>query len=208
MPAGNMYPEALKQAMQYFSRLPGVGRRSAERMALAVLDWPEEQCRQFGELLRDLPRKIHPCRQCGNFTEDDLCPLCRDETRQQDALCIVEQATQIPVIEGSGCFRGRYLVLGGKLSPLSGRGPESLNLAMLRARLDGGDIKEVILATSADVEGEATASFLVQELAPYSVTVSRIAFGVPVGSDVSYSDSATMAMALSGRRIVKRPDHD
>jgi recombination protein RecR len=197
--AGTHYPQALQQLMSYLSRLPGVGRRSAERLALAIMTWPELQVEQLGQALLELKQKIRPCASCGNYAEEELCPICRDPERQRSVLCVVEQASQIVVLENSGSFQGLYHVLGGKLSPLSGKGPAELRIKELDERLRQGEISELILATSPDVEGEATAQFLAQEFAALPVTISRIASGVPVGADLSYADAATIAMALSGR---------
>lgn len=197
------YPSALQRLIALFGRLPGVGKRTAERLALAVLDWPDEQIRQFGDDLLHLKERVTFCPVCGNLAEGDLCGICRAPDRKSDVICVVEQAAQIPVIEGSGCFRGLYHVLGGKLVPLEGKGPADLRIAELRERLTGGEVAEVIVATSPDVEGEATAHFLAEEFADLPVIFSRIAAGVPVGADLSYADAATMAVALGGRRSIR-----
>lgn len=193
------YPQALQNVMSYFSRLPGIGKRSSERLALAVMAWPDGQAEQFGEALLELKKKVHPCAVCGNFAEEELCELCQDPQRQRQVVCVVEQASQIVVLENSGSFKGLYHVLGGKLSPLSGKGPGELRIKELEKRLREGDIAELIIATSPDVEGEATAHYLAQEFAALPVAITRIASGVPVGSDLNFADSATIAMALSGR---------
>lgn len=197
--AAPQYPQALQHIMSFFSRLPGVGRRTAERLALAIMTWPEEQIGQFGQALAELKKKVRPCASCGNYAEDELCVICRDPERQRNVLCVVEQASQIIVLENSGSYQGLYHVLGGKLSPLSGKGPEELRIKELSERLRRGDISEMIIATSPDVEGEATAHFLAQEFAALPMTITRIASGVPVGADLNFADAATIAMALSGR---------
>lgn len=181
-------------------KMPGVGRRSAERLAMSMLKWSGNDLSGFAEVLATLKMTIRPCRRCGNLAEGDLCELCRDATRQQDVICVVEQPSQIVTIENSGSFRGLYHVLGGRLAPLSGKGPEALRIGELRERIAGGGIRELILATSPDVEGEATAHFLAREFALPGLTVTRIAAGVPVGADLNYADAATLSMAMSGRR--------
>lgn len=197
--AATQYPQALQHVMSFFSRLPGVGRRSAERLALAMMAWPEQQTEQFGQALLELKNKVRPCAVCGNYAEDELCAICQDPDRQRSVLCVVEQASQIIVLENSGSYKGLYHVLGGKLSPLSGKGPEELRIKELAVRLRQGEISEMIIATSPDVEGEATAHYLAQEFAALPMTITRIASGVPAGADLNFADAATITMALSGR---------
>lgn len=196
------YPEALQHIIACFSRLPGIGRRTAERLAMAIMSWPEEHLTDFGTALCELRQRVHPCAICGNFTEEQTCSICQDETRQRGLLCVVEHASQVLTIENSACFHGLYHVLGGKLSPLSGKGPDDIRLAELQERLRQQPITELIIATSPDVEGEATAHFIANMLADLPITISRIAAGVPVGSDLNFADAATLAMALQGRRQI------
>lgn len=200
MNANDTYPEALRRLVAYFQRLPGVGGRTASRLALALLDWPDELLQGFGQELAALRANVHWCRECGNLADGERCRICAAPDRDRSLVCVVEVATQIPVIESSGCYRGLYHVLGGRLLPLEGVGPESLRIAELHDRLQEGGVAELILATSPDVEGEATAHFLAAEFAGAGVRITRIAAGVPVGADLSYADAATMARALGGRR--------
>lgn len=193
-------PSPLLRLIEQLSHLPGVGRRTAERMALAMLQWPEESLAAFGREILALRQNIRPCRVCGNYAEHDTCPICLALDRQHHLLCVVEHAGQIGVIENSGSYRGVYHVLGGRLSPLNGLGPEDLSLPRLRERLESGAIREMIIATSPDLEGEATAHFLAQEFAPLPLLITRIASGLPAGSDLSYTDAATMTLAIGGRR--------
>jgi recombination protein RecR len=193
------YPEALHHVIACFSRLPGIGRRTAERLAMAIMSWPEEHLSDFGTALCELRQRVHPCAICGNFTEEPTCSICRDDTRQRGLLCVVEHASQVMALENSACFHGLYHVLGGKLSPLNGKGPADLRLAELQERLRQHPITELIIATSPDVEGEATAHYIAGMLADLPITISRIAAGVPVGSDLNFADAATLAMALQGR---------
>lgn len=198
------YPEALATLVAALMRLPGIGRRTAERLALALLEWPDETLADLGDRIRRLKTDIRPCRQCGNLSEGGLCRVCADPRRDTHQVCVVEEAVQIPVIERAGCFRGLYHVLGGRLTPLEGKGPQDLRIELLRQRLAAGDVTELIIATSSDVEGEATAAYLCEEFGRLpGVTLSRIAAGVPVGSDLSFADPATIAMALKSRHPMK-----
>lgn len=197
------YPPSLQRLIGYFSKLPGVGKRSAERLALSTLKWSEKDLQGFAAALSDLHRLIHPCAVCGNLAEGELCPLCSDTSRTRNVICVVEQPSQIIVIENSGCFHGLYHVLGGKLAPLSGKGPDDLRIAELHQRVAAGGVTELIIATSPDVEGEATAHYLAHDFAASGVTVSRIAAGVPIGADLNYADPATLSIAISARRAIE-----
>ena len=200
MNANDAYPQALRRLVAYLKRLPGVGARTASRLALSLLDWPEELLQAFGGELAAIRQNVKWCHICGNLADDDVCRICRSADRDRSQICVVEVATQVPVIESAGCYRGLYHVLGGRLVPLDGIGPEDLRIEELRTRLAEGETQELILATSPDVEGEATAHFLAAEFAGAGVRITRIAAGVPVGADLSYADAATMARALGGRQ--------
>ena len=200
MASGSEYPQSLETFIAALRRLPGVGRRSAERMALAMLEWPDEWLAELGERVGSLKTDITFCTQCGNFADDTRCAICQDGSRDAGLICVVEDAVQIPVIERSGAHRGLYHVLGGRLEPLAGKGPEDLTVEALRARIEAGGVRELILATSSDVEGEATATFIAREFAASGMVLSRIAAGVPVGSDLTFADSATIAAAMNRRR--------
>lgn len=191
---------AMERLVQEFSRLPGVGPKTAVRMVFHLLKRPPEEALRLARALEDLTRKIHPCRECGNFTEDELCSVCGDPSRDRGLLCVVEEAFDVGAIERAGRYRGVYHVLGGRLSPLDGIGPEQLGVERLLRRVVGGGIREVILATNASVEGEATAVFLEGLLRPLGPRVTRLARGIPVGSDLEYVDGSTIAEALEGRR--------
>jgi len=194
------YPRALRELIEAFRGLPGIGPRSAERLVLALLQWPDERLQQFGTKLAELKTRIRACTVCGNLSEEQRCSICCSAERDQSKICVVEQPTQILVLERSGAYNGHYHVLGGRLAPLDGQGPEQLNLEPLRQRLATGEVKELILATSLDVEGEATAAFLAQEFRSAAVSISRIASGMPVGGDLAFADVATLAVALQRRR--------
>jgi recombination protein RecR len=180
--------------------LPGVGQKSATRLAFHLLKRPREEAEALARSIEDAARSIRPCATCGNFSEKERCDICSDERRDPALLCVVEEAANLPAIERTGLFRGRYHVLGGALSPLRGIGPEELRTASLLDRVRGGEVREVILATSPNVEGEATAVFLAGLLRPLGVRVTRIAQGLPVGSELEFTDDMTLAKALEARR--------
>jgi len=195
------YPEELQRAAHWFGKLPGIGHRTAERLALALMGWREEDVAAFGAELSVLRQKVGYCPECGNYSpRGTLCAICADGTRDDTLLCVVEKVPQIAVIEKAGCFRGRYHVLGGKIAPLNGIGPQDLRIAELRRRVRNGGFREILLALSADVEGEATAQYLAQEFASGNLAITRIAAGIPVGADLAFADSATLAAAINSRR--------
>jgi recombination protein RecR len=194
----NHYPKPLVELISSISRLPGIGKRTAERLALSLHEWPSNELEFLGKQITDLKENVISCQQCGNFADSELCRICLNDSRDQTFICIVETAAQIPVIEKSGSFKGLYHVLNGRLSPVNGHGPERLNLEPLLRRL--GKIQEVILATSPDFDGEATASFIANLLKDKNISITRIARGIPVGADISYADAASMAMAITSRR--------
>lgn len=196
------YPKALDDLALSLKQLPGVGKRGAERLALALLDWNEPRLQHLAEQIAQLQERVHPCKVCGNLADADRCRICLDPTRESDIICVLEDARQVIAIERCGRFRGSYHVLGGKLSPLDGVDFEDLNTDSLIARIQAGGIREIIIATSPDVEGEATAAYLIEAMQSFELEVSRIATGVPVGSDLSFADSATMATAIDSRRRV------
>lgn len=194
------YPEALRALMEYFRRLPGVGRRGAERFVLSLLDWPHEETVALGQALAGLPSAIERCPECGAWTEAGrTCRICSDPRRERQLLCVVESMAQMIAVESSGKYRGRYLVLGGRLSPLDGENGEGLNIDILKARAASGEVEEVILALSSDVEGRATAVFLTELLSEFPVKITRPALGIPAGANLSFVDSATIGAALAGR---------
>ncbi len=196
------WPPTLESLIRHYSRLPGIGRRTAQRLALATLSWNDVELSSFAEDLSQLHQRVKPCPECGNYTEGELCAICASEQRSRVTICVVEQASQIAVFENAGCYNGLYHVLGGKLSPLSGISPADLRIEELRQRLTSGEVKELILATSPDVEGEATANYLAELFREFPITISRIAAGIPAGADVAYADAATLSLALGGRRTI------
>jgi recombination protein RecR len=182
------------------ARLPGIGRKTALRLVYHLLRQPPEQSRRLAETLVALTERVHPCERCHNLTETPLCAICADPRRDAGVLCVVEEAADIASIERAGEFRGRYHVLGGRLSPLDGVGPDDLAIGPLLARIEPEEVREVILATNPSLEGEATALYVQRQLAARPVRVTRIARGLPVGGDLEYADGVTIAQALSARR--------
>ena len=183
-------------------KLPSIGLKSAQRLALHLLRVPQEDALRLAEAIKAVRERVGFCSTCGNFSETDPCALCADPRRDPRVLCVVEQPVDVLAFERTGQFKGRYHVLGGALSPLDGTHPEDLRIRQLLERLQREPIKEVILATNPNVAGEATALYLSRLLAPLGVRVTRIARGVPMGSDLEYSDLVTLARALEGRREV------
>jgi recombination protein RecR len=185
------------------AKLPGIGRKTALRLTYHLLKQSPDQSRRLAETLRTLAERVHPCASCFNLTEDELCAICRDPRRDLAVLCAVEEASDIGAIERTGEYRGLYHVLGGRLSPLDGIGPEALTIPQLVRRVEGGTVREVIIATNPSLEGEATALYLQRQLATHALAVTRIARGLPVGGDLEYADGVTIAQALYARREMR-----
>jgi recombination protein RecR len=184
------------------SRLPGIGRKTALRLTYHLLRQPADQTKRLAQALVTLGERVRPCSRCFNLTEDELCAICRDPRRDPALICVVEQASDISAIERAGEFRGLYHVLGGRLSPLDGVGPDDLTVTALLDRIGSTEVREVILATNPSLEGEATALFVQGQLAARGLIISRIARGLPVGGDLEYADGVTIAQALSARRAM------
>lgn len=184
------------------ARLPGIGPKTALRLVYHLMKGSPDDARRLARSIKDVADRIRPCSRCGNFSEDELCAVCSDPRRDAETLCVVEEAYEVGAIERTSQYRGTYHVLGGRLSPLDGVGPEELNVESLveRVRGAGSPVQEVILATNASVEGEATAVYLENLLRPLGPRVTRLARGIPVGSDLEYVDGTTIAEALAGRR--------
>ncbi len=193
-------PSALNGLIEHLVRLPGIGPKTAQRLAFHLLKVPREDAAGLAEAILALKDKTRTCVRCFNLAEEELCLVCQDPRRDRTLLCVLEEVNDLLAIEKTREFRGVYHVLGGSLSPLDGRGPEQIRARELLARLEGGEVREVILATNPNVNGEATASYICEQLRPYGVSVSRIAVGVPMGSDIEYSDQSTLGRALDGRR--------
>lgn len=194
------HPPALVTLIDNLSRLPGIGRKSATRLALFLLRQPEDQIESLAQSIIDVKEKIHFCSMCNNFTEEDPCRICSDQGRGNGVICVVEGPGDLMAMESTGAFRGRYHVLGGVLSPLNGIGPDDLRINELMGRVASGEAREVLLATGSGMEGEATANYLAGILKEKGVRVTRIAQGVPLGTDLEYVDEATLRRAVENRR--------
>lgn len=196
------FPDPLIRLVEELQRLPGIGPKGAQRLAFHMLKAPRENAERLAAAIRELKERVTYCSVCSNITDTDPCAYCRDESRDRHVICVVEEPNNVPGIEKTREFRGLYHVLMGAISPLQGIGPDELKVKELLARLATGEVQEVILATNPNVEGEATALYLARLLKPLGVRVTRIAMGVPVGSDLEYADEVTMHKALEGRREV------
>jgi recombination protein RecR len=188
------------------ARLPGIGRKTAQRLTYFLLKRPPEEMRRLARVLEDVAERVHACSRCGNLTEEDPCSLCANPRRDHALICVVEEASDIGAIERTAEYRGVYHVLGGRLSPLEGVGPDELNIKALLDRVRGqgaAAVTEVIVATNPSVEGEATALYLQRLIQPLGIRVTRLARGLPVGGDLEYADGVTIAQALSGRRDIE-----
>jgi recombination protein RecR len=193
---------AIDELATELSKLPGIGRKTALRLTYYLLKQRPEQSRRLADALTTLAERVRPCAECFNLTEEERCAVCRDQRRDRGVICAVEEASDIGAIERTGEYRGLYHVLGGRLSPLDGVMPEDLTIDRLVARVRGGEVREVIVATNPSLEGEATALYVQRQLAGQvtGVAVTRIARGLPVGGDLEYADGVTIAQAISARR--------
>jgi recombination protein RecR len=185
-----------------FARLPGIGRKTAQRLAYHLAQQPGDRLTRLAQALIGVAERVRPCQECGNLAEGDRCEICRDPRRDGTLLCVVEEPSGVMLLERAGEYRGRYHVLGGRLDPLAGVGPDALRLEGLVARVARGEVREVILATNPSMEGEVTATYVQQLLADRGLRVTRLARGLPVGGDLEYVDGVTLAHALSARQEV------
>lgn len=192
----------LARLIEQFERMPGIGKKSAQRIAFHVLGMSEKEAKTFAQCIIDAKEKIHRCSVCGDLTDSELCPICDNITRDKSLICVVENPADVLAFERTREYKGVYHVLHGVISPINGIGPEELNVKSLVSRVASGEIKEVIMATDPTVEGEATAMYLSKLIKPFGVTVSRLAYGVPVGGDLEYADEYTLARALEGRNEI------
>ena len=192
--------EPIAKMVAQLSRLPGVGTKSAQRLAYHIISMPLEDVRELATAIYTGRKSIRYCAVCGNNSTDELCDICRDERRHNGQICVVRDPRDVAAIERMRDFQGLYHVLHGALSPMDGIGPEDIRIKELMARLNDPEVKEVILATNPDIEGEATASYLARLIKPMGIRVTRIAHGVPVGSDLEYADEITLSKAMEGRR--------
>lgn len=193
------YTRSMQELIEHFKRMPGIGSKTAERMAFYVLKAPKEDMERFASVIRMVKDSVRFCKICGNLSEQELCSICRDPRRDKGVVCVVEDPKDLILIEKSGRYKGTYHVLFGAISPLDGIGPEDLKIKELFSRAKEDNIKEVIIATNSNAEGEATALYLSKEFKPLRIKISRIAYGIPVGGNLEYADQATLIKALEGR---------
>ncbi len=192
--------EPIERLVKALRRLPGVGEKTASRLAFFLLSAPESTASELGEAILRLRREVTLCEECFNLTTRSPCEICRDETRSRTQVCVVEEPADLASIESSGVFRGRYHVLGGTLAPLDGVGPEALRVEPLLQRIRAGGVEEIILATNPNPEGEATALYVAERVREYDVGITRIGYGMPIGGDLEYVDSMTVRKSLENRR--------
>ena len=198
--ANNIVP--LTELIAQFERLPGIGRKTAQRLAFSILEQPPERAEKFAEALINAKRKIHFCRVCQGLTDKEVCDICDDNRRDRSVICVVAEPKDVMAFERTREFTGVYHVLHGVISPLDGIGPEQLRIKELMARLGSGEVNEIIMATNPTVEGEATASYISRLVKPMGIKVTRLAYGIPVGGDLEYADEFTLARALEGRNEI------
>ena len=198
-----MYEGAIQDLIDALGRLPGVGPKSAQRIAFHILQSEPETAASLVDAIRTVKERVRFCSECGNVSEEEQCRICRDPRRDNTAICVVEESKDVIAIERTREFRGKYHVLGGAISPIDGIGPEQLRIRELMTRLADSAVTEVILATDPNLEGEATATYLARLLKPLGLSVSRLASGLPVGGDLEYADEVTLGRAFEGRRRIE-----
>jgi len=198
-----MYEGAIQDLIDELGRLPGIGPKSAQRIAFHVIQSERVDISRLADVLRTVKEKVKFCTECGNISEEELCRICRDPRRDPTLICVVEESKDVIAIEKTREFRGKYHVLGGAISPIDGIGPENLRIRELMVRLAATEIQEIIIATDPNLEGEATATYLSRLLKPLGMKVSRLASGLPVGGDLEYADEVTLGRAFEGRRTVE-----
>ncbi|MDD6032836.1 MAG: recombination mediator RecR [Oscillospiraceae bacterium] len=192
-------PVSLKRLMEHFASLPGIGRKSAQRLAFHLLDLPEAEAKSFAESILEARRSIHCCRICQNFTDKEVCDICSSDKRDGSVICVVESPKDVLAFERLQEYTGRYHVLHGLISPLDGIGPEQIRIKELLVRLQDTEVSEIIMATNPTIEGEATAMYVSKLLKPLGLKVTRLAFGIPVGGELEYADTVTLNKALENR---------
>lgn len=194
-----MYDGALQNLIDALGMLPGIGPKSAQRIAFHVLSRPGSEAEALANALIEVKEKVHFCKQCGNFTQEELCLICSDLKRDRSQICVVEEAKDVNAIERTRSYRGQYQVLGGAIDPINGIGPDQLRIRELLTRLGDEAVKEVIIATNPNIEGEATATYLTRTIGTLGIKVTRLASGLPVGGDLEYADEVTLGRAFEGR---------
>ena len=198
----SFFPPTLEELIDHFAALPGIGKKSAQRLAFHILSLPEGEAEGFAKAILDAREHVHTCPVCQNLTDGELCPICKSDRRDRSVICVVAEPRDVLSIERSREYNGVYHVLHGVLSPMSRVGPDDIRITELVERVSGGGVGEVIMATNPDTEGDATAMYISRLLKPFGVTVTRLAYGVPVGSNLEFADDATLLRALEGRREI------
>lgn len=196
------YPDSLKVLIDSFKKLPSIGEKTAERLSFAVMNMSEEDINSFSKAIVDVKLKIKKCPICGNITENEICDICSDSSRDSDIICVVEDSKNIISLEKMGSYRGKYHVLNGLISPMDGKGPDDIMLDSLLQRIKKENIKEIIIAVSPTLEGETTSLYISKLLEPFKIIVSKIAYGIPIGADMEYLDPMTLSMAMSNRNKI------
>jgi recombination protein RecR len=196
------YPSSMLRLIKSFSRLPGIGNKTAERLAMHMLRAPRKEAEQLSQSIMEVKEKVRLCARCFALSDSEQCKICGDPSREPSVLCVVEQPADMVAIEKSDSFKGLYHILQGALSPMNGVGPDHIRIKELISRIAGGKVKEVVLATSTNLEGEATASYLAEQLSGYPIKVTRIASGVPIGGDLKYVDQVTLKRAMETRHDI------
>lgn len=197
-----IYPASLEKLINYYKKLPGIGEKNAERLALSTLNFKEEDIEGFSKSLKDVKEKIRKCSICGHLSEEEICPICADEARDHNIICVIEDYKSIFSFEKSGTFNGTYHVLNGLISPMDDIGPEDINLSSLVSRVEALDHPELILALKPTVEGEATTLYIKKILENKKVTISRLSYGIPIGAEIDYLDNVTLEKALEDRKKI------
>ena len=196
------YIESLQNLAEKFGRLQGIGKKTAMRLAFSVVDMDEAEAAEFAAAILEVKERIHPCPICGNLTDEDICYVCNDDTRDRSVICVVEDVKSVMSIEKVREFKGVYHVLNGVISPMNGITPDKIRLGELMNRVNDGSVHEVIIATNPTPDGEVTAMYISRYLKPFGIKVTRLAYGIPVGSDLEYTDEVTLGRAIEGRRDV------
>ena len=192
----------LEELVDQFARLPGIGKKTAQRLSFFVLGLPEGEAEKFADAIVEAHKKIHSCKICQNLTDGEICSVCASGTRDRETICVVEDPRDVMAFERTGDYNGLYHVLHGVISPMDGVGPDDLRIKELLERIKTGEIEEIIIATNPNIEGETTAMYLSKLISPLGVRVTRLAYGVPVGADLEYADEVTLLRALDGRRDI------
>lgn len=196
------YPASILRLITHFSRLPGIGEKTAERLAMHVLRAPRKEAEGLSSALLDLKDKVRLCAECFGLSDTEICRICNDPGREAGLICVVEQPAEMVAIERAGGFRGKYHILQGTLSPMNGIGPDEIRITELLERVESGGVTEIVLATGTSVEGEATASYIAECLKPFPVKITRIASGVPIGGDLKFVDGMTLKRAMETRHVL------